>query len=110
MPLFTTIYSLRKIWADKSGNGEITVIWKPKVCIHSTLCWKGRIEVFNPKVRPWIKIDGATTEKIFEQVRRCPSGALNYFLNNKVPNEPDKNVAESASILKVEVTVNGLIS
>ncbi len=88
-------------------NGEMTVVWKPKVCNHSTLCWKGLIEVFNPKVRPWIKIDGATTVKIIEQVRRCPSGALRYFLNNEVPNEPNKVVAESATMLKVEVTANG---
>ena len=45
-------------------NDEITVVWKPKVCQHSTLCWKGLIEVFNPKERPWLKIDGATTQKI----------------------------------------------
>ncbi|MEP7373472.1 MAG: (4Fe-4S)-binding protein [Chitinophagaceae bacterium] len=62
-------------------NDEVTVVWKPKVCIHSTLCWKGLVEVFNPRRRPWIKIDGASTEKIIEQVRKCPSGALSYFLN-----------------------------
>lgn len=75
-------------------NGEVTVIWKPKVCIHSTLCWKGLIEVFNPKERPWIKMDGATTERIIEQVRKCPSGALSYFLNTDVAGKPDKVVAD----------------
>lgn len=85
-------------------NNEMTVVWKPKVCIHSTICWKGLIEVFNPKERPWIKMDGATTEKIIEQVRKCPSGALSYFLNTDKINEPAKVVAESATILKVEVT------
>ena len=87
-------------------NAEMTVVWKPKVCIHSTFCGKGLIEVFNPKVRLWIKIDGATTEMIIEQVRRCPGGPLRYFLNNEVPNEPNKVVAESATMLKVEVTAN----
>lgn len=93
----------------KYTNNEVTVVWKPKTCIHSTLCWKGLIEVFNPKLRPWIKMDGATTEKIIEQVRKCPSGALSYYLNAEESNDEtgDKVVAESANILKVEVTSNG---
>lgn len=85
-------------------NNEVTVVWKPKVCIHSSVCWRGLIEVFNPKERPWIKMDGAATEKIIDQVRKCPSGALSYFLNADKINEPEKVVAESATTLKVEVT------
>ena len=93
----------------KYTNNEVTVVWKPKECIHSTICWKGMIEVFNPKERPWVKMGGATTEKIIEQVRQCPSGALSYYLNAEVAaDEPaDKVVAESAQIMKVEVTPNG---
>jgi uncharacterized Fe-S cluster protein YjdI len=68
-------------------NDEVTVVWKPKVCTHSTFCWKGLIDVFNPKERPWIKMDGASTEKIIEQVKKCPSGALSYFLNTEGPKE-----------------------
>jgi len=52
-------------------------------------------------------MDVSTTEKIIEQVRKCPSGSLSYFLNNEVPDEPDKVVAESATMQKVEVTANG---
>ncbi len=93
----------------KYTNDEVTVVWKPKACIHSTICWKGLIEVFNPKERPWVKMDGATTEKIIEQVRQCPSGALSYYLNvdEAKENDPDKVVAEAATILKVEVTPDG---
>lgn len=64
-------------------NDEITVVWKPETCIHSTLCWKGLIRVFNPKSRPWVNINGATTEKIVEQVSKCPSGALSFFYNSE---------------------------
>ena len=88
-------------------NNEITVVWKPNSCIHSTLCWKGLIEVFNPKEKPWIKMDGATTEKIIEQVRKCPSGALSYQRNDELPEESGKIMSESASILKIEVSPNG---
>jgi uncharacterized Fe-S cluster protein YjdI len=55
--------------------------------MHSAVCWKGLIEVFNPKVKPWIKMDGATTEIIIEQVKKCPSGALSYYMNNKINKE-----------------------
>ncbi|MFN8291296.1 MAG: (4Fe-4S)-binding protein [Chitinophagaceae bacterium] len=91
----------------KYSNEDVTVVWKPSVCIHSTLCWKGLIGVFNPKEKPWIKMEGAPTEKIIEQVRKCPSGALSYYLNNEVPPEPAKVVAEKAGILKIEVSPNG---
>lgn len=95
--------------AKEYTNGEVTVIWKPDTCIHSTVCWKGLIEVFNPRNKPWIKMDGASTERIIEQVRKCPSGALSYYLNNDTVKgkEEDKVVAESANIMKIEVTSNG---
>jgi uncharacterized Fe-S cluster protein YjdI len=66
------------------SNGEITVVWKPGICAHSTICWKsatGLPAVFNPMVKPWINIDGAETERIREQVMKCPSGALSYYYN-----------------------------
>ncbi len=93
----------------KYTNNEVTVVWKPKICIHSTLCSKGLIEVFNPKERPWVKLDGATTEKIIEQVKLCPSGALSYYLNAEaVADQPADNlVTDAAQIMKVEVSPNG---
>ena len=66
-------------------NGEVTIVWKPAMCIHSTLCWKGRnglVDVFNPMVKPWINPNGANTEKIIEQIKKCPSGALSFYKNN----------------------------
>ena len=93
----------------KYTNDEVTVVWKPNTCIHSAICWKGLIEVFNPKEKPWIKMDGATTDRIIEQVRKCPSGALSYYLNAEATagESPDKVVAESANIMKIQVSPNG---
>jgi uncharacterized Fe-S cluster protein YjdI len=64
-------------------NGEITVIWKPGVCIHSAKCVQGLGEVFNMSARPWIKMEGSGSDRIMKQVEQCPSGALSYFRNDK---------------------------
>ena len=88
-------------------NNELTVVWKPKQCIHSTICWKGLIEVFNPRERPWVKIEAASAERIIEQVRKCPSGALSYYLNAEKNISEEEVAAESANVIKVEVTPDG---
>jgi uncharacterized Fe-S cluster protein YjdI len=51
------------------------------MCIHSAICFKGLGEVFDPRKRPWITPEGANTESIIAQVKKCPSGALSYYLN-----------------------------
>jgi len=63
-------------------NGEVTVVWKPDICIHSGICFKGLAEVFDPKRKPWIEMGKATTEQIIEQVKKCPSGALSIALQS----------------------------
>lgn len=92
----------------KYTNGEVTIIWQPARCIHSTICWKGEgglVEVFNPKERPWIKPEGAATERIIEQVRKCPSGALSFELDNK--NETQQTIGQNISEIRVEIKTNG---
>ncbi|MBL7889136.1 MAG: (4Fe-4S)-binding protein [Bacteroidia bacterium] len=66
----------------KYKNDDITIVWKPKMCIHSKLCWKHLGVVFKPAERPWVDPKGASTERIMEQIDKCPSGALSYY-NNK---------------------------
>lgn len=65
------------------SNGEVTVVWQPAKCMHSGNCVRGLPEVFNTKVSPWIKIQNSTTEKIVAQVKKCPSGALSFYLNDE---------------------------
>lgn len=90
------------------SNKDITITWKPGSCIHSKLCWQGLIEVFNPRERPWIKMDGASTEQIIEQVKKCPSGALSYKLNDMAAENTDPIKTESVPQgLKIEVAPNG---
>jgi uncharacterized Fe-S cluster protein YjdI len=66
----------------KYKNTELTIVWKPEICSHSTLCWKGLREVFDPKRKPWIIAGAAPSETIIEQIKKCPSGALSYFMND----------------------------
>jgi len=67
----------------KYDNGEVTVVWKPDLCIHSARCVKGLPGVFNTAAKPWINVAGADTEAIINQVNQCPSGALSYIRNIK---------------------------
>ena len=59
-------------------NGEITVTYEPKKCIHAEKCCKGLSEVFRDSIIPWIDLDGAASDKIVNQIRKCPSGALSF--------------------------------
>lgn len=65
------------------SNGEITVLWKPGICIHSAKCVKGLPNVFNINSSPWIDAFGATTDEIIAQVSHCPSGALSIKKEEK---------------------------
>lgn len=86
----------------KYTNGEVTIVWKPNMCIHSTICFKGLGNVFDPQRRPWITPEAGTTEQIIDQVKKCPSGALSFYLNREAGDEV-KVVAETI----VETMPNG---
>ncbi len=73
MPIKTHHYS----------NGEITITWKPELCIHSGICFKGLAPVFDPRRTPWIDMGQSDTKTIMGQVKKCPSGALSYAINEK---------------------------
>ncbi|CAN5675269.1 (4Fe-4S)-binding protein [soil metagenome] len=64
-------------------NGEVTITWKAHVCQHSGRCFTGLPQVFDFEKRPWINPEGATTQQIIDQVKRCPSAALSTSLNSE---------------------------
>ena len=73
----------KKNSAKEYSNGEITVVWKADMCIHSANCVKGLPGVFDPKARPWINVEGADSETLMAQIDKCPSGALSYYKNGE---------------------------
>jgi uncharacterized Fe-S cluster protein YjdI len=50
--------------------------------IHAGVCVKTLPQVYDPKARPWINIENATTEELIGQVAQCPSGALSIEKND----------------------------
>ncbi len=59
-------------------NGELIVQWNPEKCIHARECVKGLPKVFSHQSKPWINMQGASSEEIKSVIDRCPSGALTY--------------------------------
>jgi uncharacterized Fe-S cluster protein YjdI len=68
----------RPVTEKRYSNGEITVVWRPGRCRHSGICFQGLHEVFDPRERPWVNMEGGSTEAIKAQVEKCPSGALKW--------------------------------
>jgi len=74
---------------------DITVVWKPELCIHSGLCVNALPNVYLPDKSPWISVEKASTKHLIEQIETCPSGALLYKLN-------EKNNFTNEKIIKME--------
>jgi len=86
------------------SNGELTVVWKPDLCIHAGECVKQLPNVYKPKEKPWINLKNEGTEALIKQISTCPSGALTYYLNE---NKLSQKIEESAEPIEFTVFKNG---
>ncbi|MEK9502649.1 (4Fe-4S)-binding protein [Gaopeijia maritima] len=60
----------------------ITVTFDPDVCTHSGRCVRGLPSVFDVRRKRWVQPEHATVTEVADQVRRCPSGALQFTLED----------------------------
>ena len=83
-------------------NG-LTVVWKPRKCIHSEICVKTLPQVYRPDEKPWIQAENASVEELMKQIDKCPSAALTYYTETK--SEIKQETMNEGT--KVEVMANG---
>lgn len=83
-------------------NGDLTVVWKPKKCIHSAICVNSLPEVYDPNKNPWIEPKNASIDELKSQIDKCPSGALTYYIKGET-----ENLEDMKNNTRVEVMANG---
>ena len=70
---------------DKRKNyvgKEITIHDNRKICSHSAECVNNLPSVFKFNTRPWINPDAADKQQIINTIKKCPSGALGYSIDD----------------------------
>ena len=70
---------------DKRENYKgknITIHDNRGICAHAGRCTDGLASVFRLKEEPWIVPDAASANEIIATIKKCPSGALSYSVND----------------------------
>jgi CDGSH-type Zn-finger protein/ferredoxin len=74
-----TVKDKRKSYVGK----RITIHDNRRICSHAAECVNNLPSVFKLNARPWINADAAETEEeIINAIRKCPSGALSYSIDD----------------------------
>src|SRR5215208_115390 len=81
----------------------VRVFYDRERCLHFAECIRGLPQVFDVAKRPWIQPQNASADEVAEVVRRCPSGALHYRLEEGPPEQPEQAT-------RVECVSNGPIN
>ncbi len=83
-------------------NGDLTIVWKPRKCIHSGVCVRTLPQVYDPQKKPWIEAEKASIDALKSQIDACPSAALTYYLKNK-----ETENQNTTTMTKIKVNKNG---
>ncbi len=75
--------------AEYEGQG-ITVHDNRGICAHAGHCTGNLSSVFKLSEEPWIDPDGATVKDIINTIKKCPSGALSYTIDNVEHRDQDR--------------------
>jgi uncharacterized Fe-S cluster protein YjdI len=89
------------------SNGEITVVWQPDLCAHSMKCFRGLPRVFDPQVRPWVRLEGTPSDAVVRQVEQCPSGALSWERDAAAPPAAAAEAAPPPAAVQIVARPNG---
>lgn len=68
-----------KIESTEFSNKDVTITYDPCICQLSGKCARELSNVFSNSVIPWVNLDEGETEDIIQQVKKCPSGALQFY-------------------------------
>ena len=72
---------------------KITIHDNRGICAHSGYCTDGLPAVWKMGVEPWIDPDGASVEEIIATIKKCPSGALSYSIEDVESRDQDRTPA-----------------
>lgn len=85
-------------FADDTRNRRTTYVGKRitihdnrGLCSHAGFCTDRLKSVFRMNQEPWIDPDGASAEEIIETVKKCPSGALSYSVEDVEYRDQDRD-------------------
>ena len=69
-------------------GANITIHDNRSICAHAGHCTRTLAAVFKYGSEPWIDPRGGTVDAIIDAVRKCPSGALSYTLDEAEREQP----------------------
>ena len=75
---------------DNYVGTQITIHDNRGICAHSGHCTDNLSSVFKLNDEPWIDPEGATAKDIVNTIKKCPSGALSYTIDNVEYRDQDR--------------------
>jgi len=75
---------------DNFVGKQITIHDNRGICAHAGFCTDNLSSVFKLGAEPWINPDGATAREIINTIKKCPSGALSYTIDNVEQQDQDR--------------------